>query len=124
VPIGRDGEGERIGFSDFSMRATKRQSSILTCPPRSHPTEESAMIDPPTKSPEDPERKPELDQTVDFAIQLLVEEAHIIGWQRAKFLTAIMDCANARLSVLEDERQLDGNMAEEPANDWPGASEK
>lgn len=27
VPIGHDGDGERIGFSDFSMRATKRQAS-------------------------------------------------------------------------------------------------
>lgn len=82
------------------------------------------MIDPPTKPPEDPERKVELDQTVDFAIQLLVEEARTIGWQRAEFLTAIMDSANARLSVLEEERQLDGDMAEEPANDWPAASEE
>jgi hypothetical protein len=29
VPIGHDGDGERIGFSDFSMRATKRQASTL-----------------------------------------------------------------------------------------------
>jgi len=29
VPIGQDGDGERIGFSDFSMRATKRQASTL-----------------------------------------------------------------------------------------------
>jgi hypothetical protein len=41
VPIGHDGDGERIGFSDFLMRATKRQSSILTRPPRSHPTKET-----------------------------------------------------------------------------------
>jgi hypothetical protein len=82
------------------------------------------MIDPPTKPPEDPERKVELCQTVDFAIRLLVEEAHTIGWQRSEFLTAIMDSADARLSVLEEERQLDCDMAEEPANNWPGASEK
>ncbi|NKL34987.1 hypothetical protein GFL49_14470 [Rhizobium leguminosarum bv. viciae] len=38
------------------------------------------MIDPLTARPETPERKIELDQTVDFAIQLLVEEAHLVGW--------------------------------------------
>ncbi|NNU40769.1 hypothetical protein G9X64_30660 [Rhizobium sophorae] len=38
------------------------------------------MIDPLTARPETPERKVELDQTVDFAIQLLVEEAHLVGW--------------------------------------------
>ncbi|MBY5775107.1 hypothetical protein V7796_20880 [Rhizobium laguerreae] len=29
MPIGRDGDGERTGFSDFSVRATKRQESTL-----------------------------------------------------------------------------------------------
>lgn len=29
VPIGRDGDGERTDFSDFSVRATKRQASTL-----------------------------------------------------------------------------------------------
>ncbi|MBY3120924.1 hypothetical protein [Rhizobium laguerreae] len=29
VPIGRDGDGERTGFSDFSVRATKCQASTL-----------------------------------------------------------------------------------------------
>lgn len=79
------------------------------------------MIDPPTQPPEHPERKTELDQTVDFAVQLLVEEAHTVGWQRVEFLTAVMDAANARLSALEEERELDSAVLEEPANDWPAA---
>jgi hypothetical protein len=73
------------------------------------------MIDPPNHGPENPTRKAELDQTVDYAIQLLVEEAHLVGWQRVEFLTAVMDAANARLSALEEERELeqqDGDSGE------------
>ncbi|MBY5337241.1 hypothetical protein HFO99_25630 [Rhizobium leguminosarum] len=29
MPIGRDGDGERTGFSDFSVRATNCQASTL-----------------------------------------------------------------------------------------------
>jgi hypothetical protein len=65
------------------------------------------MIDPPTAHPESPERKVELDQTVDFAIQLLVEEPHLVGWTRVEFLTAVLDAANNRLSALEEEREAD-----------------
>jgi hypothetical protein len=65
------------------------------------------MIDPPTAHPESPERKVELDQTVDFAIQLLVEEGHLLGWTRVEFLTAVLDAANNRLSALEEERELE-----------------
>ncbi len=71
------------------------------------------MIDPPTQKPGSAERKTELDQTVDYAVQMLVEEAHTLGWQRVEFLTAVLDVANARLSTIEGERAL-----EEPANDW------
>ncbi|MFK0335479.1 hypothetical protein ACIQUB_30660 [Rhizobium sp. NPDC090275] len=69
------------------------------------------MIDPPTTSLNTVERKVELDQTVDYAIQLLVEEAHLVGWTRVEFLTAVLDAANARLSVIEDERELDEGSA-------------
>jgi hypothetical protein len=65
------------------------------------------MIDPPTAQPESPERNVELYQTVDFAIQLLVEEGHLVGWTRVEFLTAVLDAANNRLSVLEEERELE-----------------
>ena len=73
------------------------------------------MIDPPSQPPGNPERKVELDQTIDYAVQLLVEEAHLVGWQRVEFLTAIMDAANARLSALEEEVEL-----ENPNGDFPG----
>jgi len=63
------------------------------------------MIDPPSQQPGQPERKVELDQTVDFAVQLLVEEAHLVGWTRIEFLTAIMDAANSRIATIEEERQ-------------------
>ncbi|CDN51555.1 hypothetical protein [Neorhizobium galegae] len=66
------------------------------------------MIDPPTSSAGTPERKVELDQTVDYAIQLLVEEAHLVGWTRVEFLTAVLDAANARLSAIEEETELEG----------------
>jgi hypothetical protein len=67
------------------------------------------MIDPPTAQPEAPERKVELYQAVDFAIQLLVEEAHLVGWTRIEFLTAVLDAANNRLSALEEERKLEAD---------------
>lgn len=69
------------------------------------------MIDPPTKQPGNPERKVELDQTVDYAVQLLVEEAHLVGWRRVEFLTAIMDAANSSLAAIEDQRELDEEVA-------------
>lgn len=65
------------------------------------------MIDPPTAEPGSAERKVELDQTVDDAIQLLTEEAHTLGWQRVEFLTAVMDAANNHISALEAERQIE-----------------
>ncbi len=64
------------------------------------------MIDPPTQNPGNPERKVELEQTVDYAVQLLVEEAHLVGWQRVEFLTAVIDAANGQLSAIEEERDL------------------
>ena len=65
------------------------------------------IIDPPTEKPDTPERKVELEQTVDYAVQLLLEEAHTLGWQRVEFLTAIMDSANNQLSALEEEREIE-----------------
>lgn len=65
------------------------------------------MIDPPSATAGSPERKVELDQTVDYAVQLLLEEAHTLGWQRVEFLTAVMDAANNQLSALEEERELE-----------------
>jgi hypothetical protein len=40
-------------------------------------------------------------------VSTLVEEARLVGWQRVESLTAIMDAANARLSALEDEVELE-----------------
>jgi hypothetical protein len=65
------------------------------------------MIDPPTGSPDTPDRKLELDQAVDYAVQLLVEEAHLVGWTRVEFLTAVLDAASARLSAIEEETDLE-----------------
>ena len=81
------------------------------------------MIDPPSHAAGLPERKVELDQTVDYAVQLLVEEAHLVGWQRVEFLTAVMDSANARLSAIEEERDLEPSDANDGPND-PGGSGK
>ncbi len=67
--------------------------------------------DPPSQQPVNPDRKVHLYQTVDYAVQLLVEEAHLVGWQRVKFLTAIMDAANSRLAAIEDQRKLDDEVA-------------
>jgi hypothetical protein len=69
------------------------------------------MIDPPSQQAGNPERKVELDQTVDFAVQILAEEAHLVAWQRVEFLTAIMDAANSRLAAIEDQRELDDEVA-------------
>lgn len=67
------------------------------------------MIDAPSAQPDTPERKVELGQTVDFAVQLLVEEAHLVGWTRVEFLTAVLDAANNRLSAIEEERELEAD---------------
>ncbi|MGV2103909.1 hypothetical protein [Rhizobium sp. 21-4511-3d] len=69
------------------------------------------MIDPPSNELHTAERRVELGQTVDYEIQLLVEEAHLVGWTRVEFLTAVMDVANARLSAIEEERELDQGSA-------------
>jgi hypothetical protein len=69
------------------------------------------MVGPPSQPPGNPERKVELDQTVDYAVQLLVEEAHLIGWHRVEFLTTVMDAANSRLAAIGDQRELDDEAA-------------
>ncbi|TDW26687.1 hypothetical protein EV128_11317 [Rhizobium azibense] len=40
------------------------------------------MINPPSAQPDSPERKVELDQTVAYAVTILVEKAHLVGWTR------------------------------------------
>lgn len=78
------------------------------------------MIDPPSQPPGSSERKLELEQVVDFAVQLLSEEAQLAGWSKVEFLTAVLDAADARLSTLVDERSLAGvNEAQEPDMDAP-----
>ncbi|MCQ4633649.1 hypothetical protein GB927_026670 [Shinella sp. CPCC 100929] len=59
------------------------------------------MIDPATGEPGTTERKVELDQTVDYAVQLL-------GWERAEFLASIIEVANVRLAMLDEEARLAG----------------
>jgi hypothetical protein len=68
---------------------------------------EELVIDPPSQPLGTAERKLELDQTVDFAIQLLAEEAELAGWSKIEFLTAVMDTADARLATIEEEKRLD-----------------
>ena len=65
------------------------------------------MIDPPTQASGSEERRVELEQTVDYAIQLLLEEARSVGWTSVEFLTAVMDTADTRLSALEEQTRLD-----------------
>lgn len=65
------------------------------------------MIDPPTQAAGSEERRVELDQTVDYAIQLLLEEARTVGWTSAEFLTAVVDAADTRLSTFEAQHHLD-----------------
>lgn len=73
------------------------------------------MIDPPRRPPGSGDRKLELKQVVDFAVQPLSEEAQLAGWSKVEFLTAVLDAADARLSTLEDERSLAGvSEAQEP----------
>jgi hypothetical protein len=66
------------------------------------------MIDPPSQPPRSSERKLELEQAVDFAVQLLADEAELAGWNKVEFLTAVMDSARAKLSTMEQERSLVG----------------
>lgn len=47
-------------------------------------TKEKTMFDPPNQLPGTLERKVELEQTVDYAIQVLVEEACLLGWTPAE----------------------------------------
>lgn len=65
------------------------------------------MIDPPVRPVGDPERLEELKIAVDYAVQLLVEEAHLVEWQRVEFLTAVMDAANDRHSAIEQDTAIE-----------------
>lgn len=65
------------------------------------------MIDPPTMPPGSAERCSELDQAVDYALSLLLEEAKLTGWTTAEFLTAVIDAADTRLSAVEREPALE-----------------
>lgn len=69
------------------------------------------MIDPPTIGSGQLGRKDEVEQFADFAIQLLLEEAYLVGWQRREFLAAIIESANARLSAIA--------VGHEPSYDAP-----
>ncbi len=66
-------------------------------------TKAKPMIDPPNQPPGTLERKVELDQTVDYALQVLVEEACLLGWTKSELLAAVSDAANTRLSALEED---------------------
>jgi hypothetical protein len=35
--------------------------------------------------------------------------SRFVGWQRVEFLTAVSDAANARLSVIEEEREIEAD---------------
>jgi hypothetical protein len=72
------------------------------------------MIDPPTRTSGSEERRVELEQTVDYAIHLLLEEARSIGWTSVEFLTAVMDTADIRLSALEEQPRLEVPATDEP----------
>ena len=71
------------------------------------------MIDPPTQAAGSEERRVELEQTVDYAIQLLLEEARSVGWTSVEFLTAIMATADVRLLALEEQTRLDVPVTDE-----------
>lgn len=43
------------------------------------------MIDPPTQAPDTTERRIELKQTVDYAVQVILEEARSLGWTSDEF---------------------------------------
>ena len=60
------------------------------------------MIDPPPVPVGHPERKAACQLATDYAVQLIEEEAHLVGWTRAEILIAICDSADARLSALTD----------------------
>ncbi|MBD9627781.1 hypothetical protein IB279_33030 [Ensifer sp. ENS06] len=64
------------------------------------------MIERPNQPPGTLERKVELQQTVHYAIQVLVEEACLLGWTQAEFLTSISDTAIARLSLLDEDEAI------------------
>jgi hypothetical protein len=68
---------------------------------------EPPMIVPPSNQPGSPGRRDEFDLIVDYAVQLLVEEAHVVGRTRAGLLTGILDAANDRLSSIEEETELE-----------------
>lgn len=65
------------------------------------------MIDPPSQVPGSDERRAELEQTVDIAIQFLLEEAQSVGWTPAEFLTAVTEAADTRLATLQGQPSQD-----------------
>jgi hypothetical protein len=58
-----------------------------------------------------------LDQTGDFAIQILIQERHLVGSTRVEFLKAVVDAARNRLSIIEEVRELEANPAARPVPD-------
>ncbi len=77
------------------------------------------MIDPPNQLPGTLERKVELEQTVEYAIQVLVEEACLLGWTPAEFPTAIADATNVRLSAIEEEVNFKPEASEHSRTSYP-----
>ncbi len=61
------------------------------------------MIDPPPVPVGHPDRSASCSQAMSYAVQLIEEEAHLVGWTRAEILIALCDAADARLSALTED---------------------
>lgn len=103
MSTGHGGDGERGSFSGFCPWPTKWQPSAQPVRLGLPPVRKPKIIDPPVRPLGDKERDEELRLVADYAVHLLVEKAHLVGWQRVEFVTALMDAANDRLSALEPQ---------------------
>lgn len=70
------------------------------------------MIDPPPVAIGHPERNAACQLATDYAVQLIEEEAHLVGWNRAEILIAICETAPKIKLKLENKQWLTSRKCE------------
>jgi ethanolamine utilization cobalamin adenosyltransferase len=131
VPIGRDGDGERTGFSDFSVRA-ETPGEHLTRSPRPH---RAACPSKPVEHASDHAACGSIEEEKVMSknnwkaglrakLEQLVDDCVVAGARQQDVFDAIIkEIGNLRAALERDPDPADDDVAviEEPANDWPAA---
>lgn len=141
MPIGRDGDGERTGFSDFSVRATKCQASTLPVRRDLIPDNSLLSAEPPpahqrrwnTRATMHRVGRSEEEKIMSrnnwkvglrAKLEHLVDDCVVAGARQQDVFDAIIrEIGNLRAALERDPDPADDDVAviEEPSNDWPAA---